>query len=443
MGLDVGVVGGGISGLASALRIAQRGHRVTLYEHSDVLGGLGTTFPYGDGHLERFYHCLLPDDDALLAIVRDLGLDAEMLWKPTDMGFMHSKRIYPLNTPMDVLRFRPLPFIDRIRLGFVGIFARTLGMDPRLDRIPAERLIRRIAGRRAFETLWRPLLEAKIGDQYPGIPALWLTSRMHREKSTNREEKGCLVHGYKSLIDAFERRLLELGGEIHLSTAVQAVDREDEAMRLELDGGRTVTHDSLVLALPLVQVQKLTRDLPVNEQVRDLSLDYQGVVCGVFLLKRALSPFYWMPIVASGATAQGVIEMSNLVPLERSDGRYVTYLVNYVHRTSELYGRPDEDILAAYRSDLARLYGIGEDEIEDAFLFRAPFVEPIWPLGYASRRPPSSLIPGRLYMVSTAQIYPNVNSWNSCCEVVEEMLPTWEAETRGIRPSDTAPSSAT
>jgi hypothetical protein len=44
-------------------------------------------------------------------------------------------------------------------------------------------------------------------------------------------------------------------------------------------------------------------------------------------------------------------------------------------------------------------------------------------------RPSSSIIPGRLYLVSTAQIYPRVNSWNSCCEMVDAMLPLWDAET--------------
>jgi hypothetical protein len=33
------------------------------------------------------------------------------------------------------------------------------------------------------------------------------------------------------------------------------------------------------------------------------------------------------------------------------------------------------------------------------------------------------VIPGRLYLACTAQVYPRVNSWNSCCEVVEAMMP--------------------
>ena len=57
-------------------------------------------------------------------------------------------------------------------------------------------------GERAFNILWKPLLSAKIGDHYPALPALWLSSRMNREKSTKAEEKGCLTGGYQSLIQA-------------------------------------------------------------------------------------------------------------------------------------------------------------------------------------------------------------------------------------------------
>jgi protoporphyrinogen oxidase len=143
-----------------------------------------------------------------------------------------------------------------------------------------------------------------------------------------------------------------------------------------------------------------------------------------------------MPVVDSGATCQGIIEMSNLVPLTRSDGRYVTYLVNYTHRSGEHFARSEEELLAAYRADLERLFPEAAASIEDAFLFRAPFVEPIWPLGYSSMRPSPSVIPGRLYLASTAQVYPRVNSWNSCCEVVNELVEAFERETAGeMRPS--------
>ena len=57
---NIGIIGGGIAGLASAYRLAQRGHHVTVLESSGSLGGLGTFFDLDgrkidqvdpDGHL--------------------------------------------------------------------------------------------------------------------------------------------------------------------------------------------------------------------------------------------------------------------------------------------------------------------------------------------------------------------------------------------------------
>ena len=55
-------------------------------------------------------------------------------------------------------------------------------------------------------------------------------------------------------------------------------------------------------------------------------------------------------------------------------------------------------------------------------------MEPIWTVNYSRVVPPASVIPGRLYLACTAQVYPRVNSWNSCCEVVDDMMPRLAAE---------------
>jgi len=48
------------------------------------------------------------------------------------------------------------------------------------------------------------------------------------------------------------------------------------------------------------------------------------------------------------------------------------------------------------------------------------------------------VIPGRLYLACTAQVYPRVNSWNSCCDVVESMMPALIAETSALASGRTA-----
>jgi protoporphyrinogen oxidase len=421
--LHAAVVGGGISGLSSALALTARGYRVTLLEGDADLGGLGTTFPWRDTHLEKFYHCLLPDDDALLARVRDVGLDSQMLWRETKMGFMVQGRIWPMNTPMDLLRFGPLNPIERVRMGLMGLRARYGGLHPSLDDVTAEDWARQMVGDRVFDVLWKPLLSAKIGDHYSALPALWLSSRMNREKTSGPERKGCLTGGYRSLIDAFAAELRRRGAEIRLRARVAAIGDAGTRMTVTIEGSGVEAYDFVVVTSPLSLFQKLTRGLPIPSAIADLKLDYQGVISAVFLSEQPFTHYYWMPWVDSGATAQGMIEMSNLVPLERSHGLHVNYLVNYTHRDSELFQLPDEEILGRYQRDLDRLFPAAAASVRERHLFRAPFVEPIWTTGYQRMRPPTSVLPGRLYLACTAQVYPQVNSWSSCCDVVDRMIP--------------------
>ncbi|MEO5989054.1 MAG: FAD-dependent oxidoreductase [Candidatus Eisenbacteria bacterium] len=428
------IIGGGISGLAAALAISDIGHHVTLFEGDDDLGGLGTTFPWRDTHLEKFYHCVLPDDFALMQRIRALGLDSSMLWRETAMGFMYQKRIWPMNTAKDILTFGPLSIPERLRMGLMGVRARFNGLSPRLDDITAEQWIRGMVGDRCFEVLWKPLLSAKIGDHYPALPALWLSSRMNREKSTGPEKKGCLSGGYRTLIDAFATRLRERGTQLRLGTRVVAIEAEGDGMAVNIEGGGRETCDYVVCTSPLGAFQRMTRSLALPNSLSDLKLDYQGVVSALFLTEKPLTHYYWMPWVDSGATSQGVIEMSNLVPLTRSQGLHVNYLVNYTHRDSELFQLPDDQLVARYRQDMERLFPEVAKGIVETHVFRAPFVEPIWTTGYSQRRPPTSVIPGKLYLACTAQVYPRVNSWNSCCDVVDGMMLQVIAETSAAKP---------
>ncbi len=432
--MDLAVLGGGISGLASARRLAQRGHRITLYEAEDRLGGLGGTFSHEGIELEKFYHCLLPTDAALLAHVAELGLAERVVWSATAMGFRVRDEIYPLNTPLDLLRFSPLRWRDRLRLGLLAVQARLAGTRPALDDVTVAEFVRRTVGERAFELLWKPLLAAKIGDHYPALPALWLTTRLHREKNVSRERKGCLRGGYRTLIDAFASDLAARGVQLHAKSAVDELVREADGMSLRLADGRTAKHDAVLSTLPLPALLRVAGSGCLPPQLAELRLDYQGVVSGVFLTERPLTPYYWAPWVDCGTTSQGLIAMSNVVPLEQTRGLHVHYLVNYTHRRSPLYARPDAELLDAYQADLLRLHPEARGAIAGRYLFRAPFVEPMWTVGYARRKPAHVLVPGRLYLASTAQLYPRVNSWNACCEMVDEMAALVAADLAGARP---------
>ena len=56
------VIGGGVLGMTLALRLSRSGHKVTLFEASDSLGGLAAPWQLGDVTWDRHYHVTLLSD---------------------------------------------------------------------------------------------------------------------------------------------------------------------------------------------------------------------------------------------------------------------------------------------------------------------------------------------------------------------------------------------
>jgi len=72
----------------------------------------------------------------------------------------------------------------------------------------------------------------------------------------------------------------------------------------------------------------------------------------------------------------------------------------------------------------ARLFRTGKTR----FVFKAPFVEPIFTKGYLKQRPPESLVPGRIYLSTTAQLYPTVTAWNGAVGQANRTIEIMEAD---------------
>jgi protoporphyrinogen oxidase len=118
--MHVGIVGGGISGLTTAYYLLKAGHQATIYEAGPEVGGLAAAVRVQGVWVDKFYHCILPSDVGLLSLVEEIGLGANIYWQETEMGFLYRDHLYPLTTPMDLLRFSAISLTDRLRLGSPG-----------------------------------------------------------------------------------------------------------------------------------------------------------------------------------------------------------------------------------------------------------------------------------------------------------------------------------
>ncbi|MBA3755016.1 MAG: FAD-dependent oxidoreductase [Nitrosomonas sp.] len=423
---SIAVVGGGIGGLAAAYWLAKAGARVTVYEASDQLGGLGTFFQYRNVSLERFYHCMLPSDRHLLGLLRELGLEDQIYWKETSFGFMRDGQLYGLNTPLELLRFSPLSLVDRIRVGLTGLWG-SICSSKGLDDVTCVEWLSRFSGRRAFETFWKPMLQAKFGDRYHEVPALWFWTRFNREKGGGKREcKGYIRGGYRRIIEALAESIKAHGGTIRLQAPMEKLDiTEDGQLMIGVSQDIPQMFDRIVVTAPIFSLCKAmanSRLASVAEKVNP-EIDMQGVVNAVFMLHRGFTKHYWVAAIDEEIPFQGIVESTTLLEKTDTAGVHLIYLMNYVHRTDPRFHQSDAEILEAYMAGLRRLFPELQDEdVIDRFVFRAPFVEPLYTTGYQQRKPPMVLLPGKLYLATTTQVYPEVTSWNGTIGLVQKVV---------------------
>ena len=425
------VIGGGISGLVAARRLALSGADVTLFESSDRFGGLGGQFDYAGGEYDKYYHVILPTDEHFLALAAELGLESAVYWEESALGFLYRRRMYRLAGPLDLLKFDPVPFSDRIRLGLTALWASYAARPGPLDEITVDAWLRRLSGDRAFDRLWKPLLEAKFGDAYRNIPALWYWASFNREKGTKTEIKGYLRGGYSAYSRALIESAREAGADLRSHAPVERVSliqssgsehpstgyerAEPLGVRLRVNG-EDADFESVVFCTPFALVPKLADPTTLGSRLEGLplELDHQGVVNVLLMMNRPLTPYYWLPVVDCGMPFRGIVETTRVIRSEDAGNRHLVYLLNYVHRDTEEYARTDADLATSYVAGLLELFPeLSTDDIESTHVFRTPHVEPIWTPGYSQRVPPHELVPGRVFLATTAQVYPNVTSWNS------------------------------
>ena len=85
--MRIGIIGGGLMGLALAQRLGASGHAVTVFERAQQVGGLATWHDFGRFIWDRFYHVILPSDAPLIRFMQRhrpgrgaaLGGDADRL----------------------------------------------------------------------------------------------------------------------------------------------------------------------------------------------------------------------------------------------------------------------------------------------------------------------------------------------------------------------------
>ncbi len=423
----VAVIGGGIAGLASAYYLQKSGYRAVVFEAAGQLGGLGTHFEHQGVTLDRYYHVALDSDDDLIALLGELEISDRLIWKETGMGFMVEGSLFPFNGPIDLLKFRALPFHDRIRTGLGALYITTIKRNALdLDKVRAVDWLPKVFGRNVFEKIWEPLLTAKFGDLRHEVPAYWVWNTLNREKDGSQEVKGYLREGYRGLADTLADAIEAGGGEIRLQSRVSSLEPGENKVGIVSDRGAE-DYAAVISTVPMPLLAKLANN-DIARQLPVADLRYQGCVNAVVIMRKRLETHYWTAVVDSGFDFQGVVETTHVIPPEWIGGRHLLYLMNYCGADTELYKRSDETVKRQAIEGLELLYpNFSRSNVEDVRVFRAPHVEPVWTLGYLEKRPAPRVGNSRLFLCTTAQAYPRVTAWNTSIALARETVGAIEA----------------
>jgi protoporphyrinogen oxidase len=330
---------------------------------------------------------------------------------------------------LDLLRFSPLLPHERLRLGATTLALRHLGNPAELDDRTTADWLSSLFGRRIWENFWQPLFFAKFGDRAATLPALYIWQRLGREGNTS--DRGYLRGGLKHLIDTTEAEIERRGGRILKSaTAIRLEPEGDVAGPLRLTYEHEGTHHTSTLdwalsTVPMPSLARITQNTALQPWVGVPDLPYQGVVNGLFFLNRPLGGHYWLPVVQSGTEFDGVVEMTTLIDRASLNGAHLAYVMKYGDRSDPLFGESDEAIAERWTEQFLQIYKplhLRRSDIRDVRIFRAPFVEPAYPLGYSRKKPDFSVGPSRLVLATSAQVYPHITSWNSAVRLCEQSL---------------------
>ena len=477
---NIAIIGSGFLGMTLALRLANAGANVTLFESAPEIGGLASVWEINDIIWDRHYHVVLASDRHTRNIIEELGLGDDLRWVETKTGFYTDGKLESMSDTMEFLKFPPLDIISKLRLGATIFYASRVKDWKRLEKITVEEWLTKLSGKRTFEKMWKPLLKAKLGEAYRETAAsfIWATiQRMYsaRRSGMKREMFGYVRGGYSRVLERFGEVLLERGVEIRLSSKVASVERiksgkirvstasarrtkdikpkvvkqttkyaafqagaavapgfsgaflsEPKMQDLtvaEFPTERTESYfDKVIMTGPSNVASKIMPQLDPLERKMLENISYQGIVCASVMMKCSLSPYY-VTNITDDTPFTGVIEMSAVVDRREFNRNALVYLPRYIAPDDELFDKSDAEIEEIFLSGLEKMYP--HFRRKDVVAFKISRVRQVFPVpvlryseGLADMR---SSVDG-VYIVNSSHIVNGTLNINETVQLAEKFF---------------------
>jgi protoporphyrinogen oxidase len=426
MGEKLIVIGAGPMGLAAAYQAVKRGYDVEVLEAGDRVGGMAAHFDFDGLSIERFYHfCCLSDHDTF-ELLEELGLADAMKWVSTKMGYYVDGKLYRWGDPLALLTFPKIDLISKVRYG-LQVFLSTKRSDWRtLDRVSAKAWFIAWSGQRAYDQLWKPLLELKFFELSDNISAAWIWQRIKRlgksRKSLFEERLGYIEGGSETLVNALAAAIETKGGRIHLNTPASRIVIENGAVKGVEAGDRRFDAPLVISTIATPYVPALLADAPEAMRQTYERIGNVGVVCVIHKLARSVSPNFWMNISDSRFDIPGIVEFSNLRPM---GGETIVYVPYYMPQSHPKFSMSDAALIAESWAYLKLLNpALTDADRLGSHAGRLRYAQPVCEVDFAKLIPPAQTPIRGLQIADTCFYYPEDRGVSESAGFAKRMVET-------------------
>lgn len=420
MAKKVVVIGGGYTGMVAALRLAEKGHKVTILERGPSLGGLASDFVVEDGSLERAYHHLFKTDVHILNMVNELGLNKKLKWHDSSISLYYDGSLYPFKGALDLLRFKPLTFWNRIRTGLVVFYLQRTKNWQKFSNATAYEWMRKNAGEQVTKVIWEPLLKGKFDKYFDKVSMAWLWARVHiraQSREATGEKLGYFDGGFQVFTDALSKRLHKVGVRVKTNSEISSVESQpDGTVHVVFAKAKPQHYDACVATTPSHVFAKL---IATNKQIEKSylkkleSITYLGARLLIFSSEQDLSQYYWHNINDIELPFLVFINHTKLVGKKHYRGKNIYYLATYVPHDHTLFTCSDEELEKAWFKNLKKVFpDFDEHQIHEKHYFRFANAQHIVDTGYVNKIPAYETPLQNIYLANFSQIYPEDRGTN-------------------------------
>jgi protoporphyrinogen oxidase len=416
---DVVIVGGGFTGLTAAYVLSKQGHKVRVIESDSTAGGLAGTFEFADGvKIEKFYHHWFNNDVYVPELVKELGMESDLITLPSRTGMYFNGRMWKLSTPMDLLRFTALSFIDRIRLGLLVLQVRRIKDWRTIEHLSIREWLESLCGRNVYRVVWEPLIAAKFSIYAEAVNAAWMWKKLVLRGSTRNEKGGeelaYFKGGFGSLIEAMVSTIKRCDGEVSFGEKVTGVRTEgNRLLALHTNRGEIVGRQFLFTPAFSI-IADIFEGAADSEWLASLrKVRYLANMCLVLRLKHSLSDTYWLNVNDPGFPFVGVIEHTNFDTPDNYKGTHIAFLSRYLAVEDPVWYYSDEQYVDFAFEHLKRMFPeIDRSGVIEHRVMRAQYAQPVTERNYSQYMPGRGTPFANASISTMAQIYPEDRGTN-------------------------------